>query len=102
MDLDYYKLFEWYTASSIRMGSPYQSDSMHHARDVCEAIGNRMMLHFSYYCKYEVSAFGDDGTGPADESKKTKRVQGWPRQIMGGRLLLFAILLFCKITASFV
>ena len=33
-----------YTASSIRMGSPYQSDSMRHARDVCEGICNRMML----------------------------------------------------------
>ena len=61
-----------------------------------------MMLHFSYYCKYEVLVFGDDGTGPADESKRTKRVKGWSRQIMGGRLLLFAILLLCEITASFV
>ena len=26
---------------------------------------------------------GDDGTGPADEFKRTKRVQGWSRQIMG-------------------
>ena len=34
------------------MGSPYQSDSMRHARDVCEGICNRMMLHFLYYCKY--------------------------------------------------
>ena len=34
------------TASSIRMGSPYQSDSMHHARDVCKGICNRIMLHF--------------------------------------------------------
>ena len=47
--------------------------------------------------------FVDDGTGPADESKRTKRVQGWSHQIMGGRLLLFAILpvLLCEITASF-
>ena len=82
------------------MGSPYQSDSLHHARDVCEGICNRMMLHFSYFCKYGVLAFGDDATGPADEFKKTKRVQGWSRQIMGGRLL-FAILLLCEITASF-
>ena len=87
--------------TSIRMGSPYRSDSMHHARDVCKGICNRMMLHFSYYCKYEVLAFGDGGTGPADESKKTKRVQGWSRQIMGGRLLLFAIILLCEITTSF-
>ena len=82
------------------MGSPYQSDSLHHARYVCEGICNRMMLHFSYFCKYGVLAFGDDATGPADEFKKTKRVQGWSRQIMGGKLL-FAILLLCEITASF-
>ena len=30
-----------------------------------------------------------DGTGPADESKRTKRVQGWSRQI--GLGTLFAI-----------
>ena len=56
---------------------------MRHVRDVCEGICNRM-IHFSYYCKYGVLVFGDDGTGPADESKRTKRVQGWSRQIMGG------------------
>ena len=66
------------------MGSPYQSDSMHCARDVCEGIRNRMILHFSYYCKYGVLVFGDDRTGPADEYKRTKRVKGWSRQIMGG------------------
>ena len=83
MDLAYYKLTEWYTASSIRMGSPYQSDSMRRARDVCKGICNRMILNFSYF-KYWVLVFGDDGTGPADESKRTKRVQGWSRQFMGG------------------
>ena len=36
------------------MGSPYQSDSMRHASDVCEGICNRMMLHFSYYWKYRI------------------------------------------------
>ena len=46
--------------------------------------------------------FGHDGTGPADESKRTKRVQGWSRQIVGGGFLLFAILLHCEITTSFV
>ena len=49
-----------------------------------------------------VLVFGDDGTGPADESKRTKRVQGWFRQIMGGGFLLFAMLLLCEITTSFV
>ena len=42
------------------------------------------LILFSYYCKYGVLGFGDDRTGPADESKRTKRVQGWSRQIMGG------------------
>ena len=73
---------------------------MHHVRDLCEGICNRMILHFSYYCKYGVLAFGDDGTGPADEFKRTKRVHGWSCQIMGERFLLFAILLLCEITAS--
>ena len=31
------------------MGSPYQSDSMRHARDVREGICNRMMLHFHIF-----------------------------------------------------
>ena len=79
----------------------YHSEFIVIARDVCEGICNRMILHFSYYCKYRVLAFGGDGTGPADESKRTKRVQGWSPQIMGGRLLLFAILSLCEITASF-
>ena len=41
-------------------------------------------------------------TGPDDESKRTKRGQGWSRQIMGGGFLLFAILSHCEITTSFV
>ena len=36
------------------MGSPYQSDSMRRARDVCEGICNRTILNFSYYHKYGV------------------------------------------------
>ena len=32
----------------------------------------------------EFCFFGNDGTDPADESKRAKRVQGWSRQIMGG------------------
>ena len=63
--------------------SPYQSDSMRR-RVMCEGICNRKIIHFSYYCKYGILFFGDDGTAPADESKRTKRVQGWSRQIMGG------------------
>ena len=46
--------------------------------------------------------FRHDGTGPADESKRTKRVQGWSHQIVGGGVLLFAIPLHYKITTSFV
>ena len=85
----YYKLFEWYTASSIRMGSPYHSDSMRRARDVCKGICNRKILNFLYYCKYGILVFGDDLTGPVDESKRTKRVQGWSRQIMEGGFYYF-------------
>ena len=79
------------------MGSPYQCDSMSHANDVCKEICNRM-IHFLYFCKYGILVFGDDKTGPADEFKRMKCVQGWSRQIMEGRLLLFAILLLCEIT----
>ena len=85
------------------MGSPYQSDSMRCACDVCENICNRLILNFSYYCKYGILVFDHDGTGPADESKRTKRVQGWSRQIVGGGgFSLFAILLHCEITTSLV
>ena len=41
-----------------------------------------MIPHFSYHYKYGVLVFDDDGTGPADEPKRTKRVQGWSRQIV--------------------
>ena len=71
------------------MGSPYQINSLRHAHDVCEGICNGMILHFSYHCKYGVLFFGDDGTGPADEFKRTKRVQGWSRQIVGGDFYYF-------------
>ena len=46
-----------------------------------------------------VCFFGDDGTGPVDESKRTK---GMALSKYGRRLLLFAILLLCEITTSFV
>ena len=48
---------------------------MRRARDVCEGICDRM-IHFLYYCKYEILFFGDDGTGPADESKKDETHPG--------------------------
>ena len=51
------------------MGSPYH-DSMRCACDVCEGICNRLILNFSYYCKYGILVFDHDGTGPADESKR--------------------------------
>ena len=75
------------------MGSPYQSDSMRCARDVYEGICKRMILHSLYYCKYRVLIFGEDGTGPADESKRTKPVQGWSHHIIEGAFItIFAIL----------
>ena len=42
----------------------------HHTRSACYHFGTGIFDH--------------DGTGPADESKRTKRVQGWSRQIVGG------------------
>ena len=56
----------------------------HLNRDMCEGICNRKIPNFSYYCKYGILVFCNDGTGPANESKRTKRIQGWSRQIMGG------------------
>ena len=70
-----------------------KSDSMHH---VCEGICNRKILHFSYFCKYEILVFGDDGTGPADESTRTKRVKGWSHQIMGGGFYYLQYYYFVK------
>ena len=69
------------------MGSPYQSDSMRRARDVCEEICNRK-IHLLCYCKYGVLVFVGDGTGPADESKRTKRVQRRSCQIMEGAFII--------------
>ena len=66
------------------MESPNQSDSMRRVRDVREGICNREILNFPYYCNYWVLFFGDDETGPADESKRTKCVQECSRQTMGG------------------
>ena len=51
---------------------------------------------FSYHYKHGVLAFGNDGTGPVDESKRTKRVQGWSRQIMGGRFYYLQYYYFVK------
>ena len=78
------------------MESPYQSDSMRRARNVCKGICNRKILYFSYYCKYGVLVFGDDGTGSADESERMKRTQGWPRQIMGGNFYYLQYYYFVK------
>ena len=74
-----------------------------HTNDViisqCNSIANNKNLLLLQIWGF---GFGDDGTGPVNESKRTKRVQGWSRQIMGGRFLLFAILLHCEITTSLV
>ena len=74
---------------------------MRHARDVCEGICNTI-LHYIYYTFFILLqiwgfGFGDDEIGPADESKRTKRVQGWSRQIMGERFLFFYYLQYSYI-----
>ena len=58
-------------------------DAVYHLKSFKEFV-IRKIPHFSYYCKYGVLVFGDDGTGPADESKTMKSVQGWSRQSVGG------------------
>ena len=58
--------------------------SLHCTHNVCEGICNRKIINILYYSKYEVLPFDDDKTGPANEYKRTKRVQGWSRQIMEG------------------
>ena len=47
-------------------------------------------MEITSLCDYENKAFDlGDGTGPAEESRRTKRVQGWSCQI--GLGTLFAI-----------
>ena len=84
------------------MGSPYQSDSMRRARDVCEGICNRM-IHFSYYCKYGVLVLVMTGqdllmSPKGQNASRDGLVKLWERVFF----LLFAILLHCEITTSFV
>ena len=70
---------------------------------------------FSFF-KDNVKTFACDGTGPADESKRTKRVQGWSRlNWLGGILIIvswhihfnkfvnapYARMLLCQLVARF-
>ena len=58
-------------------------------------LGFGVILFFCYFgvlfmlvlCLYGILVFGNDGTGPADASKKMKRVQGWSCQIMGAFII---------------
>ena len=102
IDLVYYELFEWYTASLIRMESPYQSDSMRHTCDVCEGICNRMILNFSYYCKYGILVLVMTGQALLITPKGRNASRGGLVKLWEGGFLLFAILLHCEITTLFV
>ena len=87
----------------MRMGSPYQSDSM---RRVRYAVCAKVFVIERYYVFHIIANMGFwflvmTGQALLMSPKRTKRVQGWSSQIMG-ELLLFAILLLCKITTSFV
>ena len=74
------------------------------------------MLDLFFFFKDNVNewvTFACDGTGPADESKRTKRVQGWSRlNWLGGILiivswhihfnkLLMPLMLLCQLVARF-
>ena len=56
------------------------------------------MSKFSFFrIKTNIERFGlGDGTGPAEESKRTKRVQGWSRQIGLGTLFAIHTKLFSR------
>ena len=86
----------------------------HHARGACYHFGTEIPSVLKMQCTTQrVYSKRDlyktltsmniarDHHNRINEPKRTKRVLGWSRQIMGGRLLLFAILLFCEITTSF-
>ena len=72
---------------------------VHHNRSTRVMCAKEFVIDdttLSCNCKYGVLAFGNDGTGPVDESKRTKRVQGWSRQIMGGRFYCLQYYYFVK------
>ena len=81
--------------------APYQCDSMCRVCDVCEGICNRMILHFSYYCEYRVWFFVMTGQALLMSPKGRSASMDGLVKILEG-LLLFAILLLCEITTSFV
>ena len=61
----------------------------------------RRMFAFAYkeneFMLFANEGFGlGDGTGPAEESKRTKRVQGWSRQIGLGALFAIHTKLFSR------
>ena len=89
----------------MRMVSPYQNDSMRLVRNAVRA--KVFVIHVErYYIFHIIANMGFwflvmTGKALLMSPKRTQRVQEWSRQIMG-ELLLFAILLLCKITTSFV
>ena len=61
------------------VSSHYKFLRTHHARGACNH-----QCDITKFYKCGVLIFGDDWTGPADKSKRTKRVQGWFRYNMEG------------------
>ena len=86
----------------LKMGSLYQSDSMRRARDVCEGICNRMILNFSYNCKYGVLVLVmmEQALLMSPKERNASR-NGLVKLWEGVVYSLFAILLHCEITTSF-
>ena len=71
----------------------YTTQRVYSKRDLFETLTSMNIARdhhnrIIHYCKYGILVFDHDGTGPADESKRTKRVQGWSRQIVGGGLFI--------------
>ena len=78
------------------MRSPCQSNGMHCARNVFEGIFDRMILHFNIIANMGFWFLVMTGHADADEFKRTKRVQGWSCQIMGGSFCYLHYYYFVK------
>ena len=70
--------------------------------DVCEGICNRMILNFSYYCKYGILVLVMTGQALLMSPKGQNASRDGLDKLWEGGFLSLAILLHCEITTSFV
>ena len=91
------------------VSSYYKFFRTHHARGVCYHFGTGIQSVSKMQCTTQrvhskrdlIKTLTYTNIARNHHNRIIYRfVQGWSRQIMGGRLLLFAILLLCEITAN--